>query len=75
MEQHVLFVSLWTLVALLVLVSTVVCFVKLDTTLTVMEPVCYAIIDFQDVIYAKVENVLHVKQTISIIEHQQQETV
>jgi hypothetical protein len=40
-----------------------------------MEPVCYAIKDFQDVIYAKVENALHVKQTISIIEHQQQETV
>jgi hypothetical protein len=40
-----------------------------------MEPVCYAIQDFQDVIYAKVENALHAKQTISITEHQQQETV
>jgi hypothetical protein len=32
MEQHVLFVILWTLVALLVQLSIVVCFVKLDTT-------------------------------------------
>jgi hypothetical protein len=32
MEQHVLFVILWTLVALLVQLSIVVCFVKPDTT-------------------------------------------
>lgn len=40
-----------------------------------MESVGYAIKYFQDVMYAIVENVLHVKQTISITGHQHQETV
>jgi hypothetical protein len=40
-----------------------------------MEPVCYAIQDFQDAMYVIVENALHAKQTISITGHQQQETV